>query len=344
MKIGVIGCGALGSYYGAMLARAGAEVHFLTRSDYVVVRDRGVRLISPSGDFEVRPICARRPEEISHCDLVLIGLKTTANHEFARLVPPLVGPQSLVLTLQNGLGNEEALAKVVDAKRVLGGLCFVCLNRVAPGVIRHSGYGHVLLGEFGRPPHPRTHELAALFVRSGVKCSVVQNIEEAHWEKLVWNIPFNGLGTASAVGYDSIVLGRVLEGSPRQPCRTTDQLLDNGPWEQLVCELMSEVIRTAQAIGFGLGAPVAAKQVERTRSMGAYKASTLIDFEHAKPLEMEAMFLNPLRQARACGVETPRLAALCSVLESIDPGRGSSERDANTGPGTAARDETSHVG
>src|SRR5947207_15862182 len=111
MKIAVVGCGAVGSFYGGSLARAGQEVHFLLRYDYEVVHRKGLWIRSPRGDFHVRPRCARSPEEIGPCDLVLIGLKTTANDQFPRLLPPLAGPATAMLTLQNGLGNEEQLAR-----------------------------------------------------------------------------------------------------------------------------------------------------------------------------------------------------------------------------------------
>src|SRR5712691_6367368 len=109
MKIAVVGCGAVGSFYGAKLAREGHQVHFLLRSDYEVVRRKGLNIHSPQGDFHVQPRCARAPEDIGTSDLVLIGLKTTANHEFPRLLPPLVGSATALLTLQNGLGNEDQL-------------------------------------------------------------------------------------------------------------------------------------------------------------------------------------------------------------------------------------------
>src|SRR5438067_3786618 len=99
MKIAVVGCGSVGSFYGAKLARDGHEVHFLLRSDYDHVRRHGVFIKSPQGDFTVRPRCARTPEEIGPADLVLIALKTTANDQFPKLLPPLVGPSSAVLTL-----------------------------------------------------------------------------------------------------------------------------------------------------------------------------------------------------------------------------------------------------
>ena len=136
MRIGIVGCGALGSYYGAMLCRDGQEVHFLLRSDYEMVRRNGVRIFSNEGDFHVNPKCARDPREIGVCDLVLVGLKTTANDQFSKLLPPLVGDKTVILTLQNGLGNEAQLAEVFAPEKIMGGLCFVCVNRLEPGKFR----------------------------------------------------------------------------------------------------------------------------------------------------------------------------------------------------------------
>src|SRR5208283_2275062 len=99
MKIAVVGCGAVGSYYGAKLCRAGQEVHFLLRSDFGVVQQKGVTIRSVEGDFHVQPRCARTPEEIGASDVVLIALTTTANGQFLKLLPPLVGPQTAVITL-----------------------------------------------------------------------------------------------------------------------------------------------------------------------------------------------------------------------------------------------------
>ena len=151
MRIAVVGCGAVGSYYGAKLARAGHEVHFLLRSDYETVRHQGVLIRSLEGDFQVRPLCAQRPEEIGPAELVLIGLKTTANERLAELLPPLVGPATAVVTLQNGLGNEEQMARLLPAGQVMGGFCFVCLNRVAPGVSNTSATARLFWANFSGP-------------------------------------------------------------------------------------------------------------------------------------------------------------------------------------------------
>ncbi len=317
MKIAVVGCGAVGSYYGAMLSRAGQDVHFLLRSDYEAVRRNGVSIRSPKGDFNARPRAARTPEEIGPCDLVLIALKTTANAQFATLLPPLVGKHTAVLTLQNGLGNEEALAKLFSMEQILGGLCFVCLNRIAPGVIQHLDHGMIMLGEFQRWPEPRTQDIASMIRHAGVICKVSDNLARAHWEKLVWNVPFNGLGVASAAGCEALISPEKMF-VPREGCLTTDRLLDNGKWEALVRELMNEVIAAANALGHGLDATLADKMIERTRTMGAYKASTILDFEQGRPLELESLFLEPLRQAQAAGVPMPRLTVLSEALQRME--------------------------
>jgi len=323
MKIAVVGCGAVGSYYGARLCRAGQDVYFLLRSDYAAVRQSGVTVRSFEGNFHIQPKCARMPDEIGVCDVVLIGLKTTANDQFPKLLSALVGPQTAVVTLQNGLGNTEQLARLFPPEQILSGLCFVCLNRLAPGVIHHLEYGTIVLGGFQRRAGPRTRELAAMFRDGGVPCKVTDNLARAQWEKLVWNIPFNGLGVAGAAGYDAF--SRLPSANSRQPavgpCLPTDKLLADPRWEKLLRDLMLEVIAAAGALGLEIPASYAEEQIERTRTMGAYQASTLIDFERHQPLELDSLFLEPLRRAQKAGVPMPRLAALCAVLRQLDQPR-----------------------
>jgi 2-dehydropantoate 2-reductase len=321
VKIAVVGCGAVGSYYGACLTRAGADVHFLLRSDYQAVRVHGVRIHSVQGDFLAHPHPARRPAEIGTCDAVLIALKTTANDQFGALLPALTGPDTMLVTLQNGLGNEDRLAALFGLDHVFGGLCFVCLNRTAPGVVRHTAHGLVVLGEYRRPPSARVRALEHAFRDAGVPCRVAEDLERAHWEKLVWNIPFNGLGVAGVVGVENVLAGRVPATVTRRETMPTDELLRDPRWEQLVRELMHEVIAAARAAGFPLGEELAGEHLERTRCMGPYKASTLLDFEQGLPLEVESLFAEPLRRAKATRVPTPRLEALCAVLRTLDERR-----------------------
>lgn len=316
MKIGVVGAGAVGSFYGAKLSRSGQEVHFFLRSDYEQVRRHGVKIISPEGDFHARPRAARSPEEIGSCDLVMVALKTTANGVLADVLPALIGSNTTVLTLQNGLGNEESLARIVPEERIMGGLCFVCLNRTAPGVVQHIAHGKVELGEFRRWPEPRTHDVASAFRQAGIPCTVRDNLERARWEKLVWNIPFNGLSVASAAGAEAVRTGQFR--GRMAPCLTTEGLLTDPEWLDLVRRLAGEVIAGGNAHGLGIPPELADEQIERTGIMGAYKPSTLLDFLNGLPLELETMFLEPLRRAQARGLAVPLLQNLATVLSKLE--------------------------
>jgi 2-dehydropantoate 2-reductase len=187
------------------------------------------------------------------------------------------------------------------------------------------------MGEFERWPEPRTHDVAGLFRNAGVPCNVADNLEGTHWEKLVWNIPFNGLGVAAAAGYEAACSGELTSPDPVRKTSTTDLLLSDSRWEKLVREVMLEVIAATRALGFDIAESMVEKQIERTKTMGAYKASTLIDFERGLPLELESLFLAPLRRGQAAGASLPRLERLCRVLEQLDPGAKQTGRGRSAG-------------
>ena len=142
-------------------------------------------------------------------------------------------------------------------------------------------------------------------------------VKLAKWEKLIWNIPFNGLGVAGAAGFDAVITGQLKTGQSIGSCLSSDKLLDEGTWENLVIELMDEVISTGRALGHDIPLNSGEYQRNRTRVMGSYRASTLIDFETGRPLELEALFYKPLATAQAKGLEAPRLTKLCSVLNQL---------------------------
>jgi len=294
-RIAIIGAGAVGCYYGGRLAQHGHEVHFLMRSDYETVTREGMQITSPQGDVQLKVNAHRSPEEIGPCDLVIIALKVTANEALLDLIPPLLHEGTLLLTLQNGLGNEEFLAEHFGAERVLGGLCFVCINRLAPGVIHHLAQGRINLGEHTRAPLPRTHAIAQAFRDSLIDCQVVESLAAARWQKLVWNIPFNGLSIAAG-GID------------------TAAILADPALENRVRELMTEIIQTAAALGHQLPEGLVHDMIERTRTMQAYKPSSLIDYLEGREVELEAIWGQPVRQAAAAGLAMPKVQALYEEL------------------------------
>ena len=299
-RIAVVGSGAIGSYYGGKLAAGGSDVHFLMRGDLAEIRRHGLRIRGKDEDVHVAKVnCYNSTKEIGACDLVLIAVKATSNADLVDLIPPLLHERTMLLTLQNGLGNEEFLAKNFGADRVLGGLCFICLCRISRTTIERYDYGHIVLGEYGRKSQDRTHELAERFKSSGVTCSVADDLALERWRKLVWNIPFNGL---------SILAGGI----------DTSAILADESLRRSVVAVMDEVIAAANKCGHRLERTAAEKQLERTETMDAYKPSTLLDFEAGKPLEIEAIWGEPLRRALAAGGLAPRLEIIYSLLKSLD--------------------------
>ena len=298
-RVAVVGAGSVGAYYGGRLAAAGADVRFLVRRDLEIWRQYGLRVRSVAGDFNIHPVAAAAsPEEIGRCDLVLIALKATANDAFDQLIPPLLGERTRLLTLQNGLGNDDLLAGKFGPERVMGGLCFVCINRSDDGVIHHLGEGHVSLGNHRRPADERLRDVAAAFKASGVPARVVDELAATQWRKLVWNIPFNGLAVAMG-GVDCALILSTPEGVAR------------------VRALMAEVIHAAATFGYTMSEDLIEQQLQVTRAMGPYRPSTLIDFLDDRPIELEAIWGEPLRRAKAAGLAMPELERLIGEMEGM---------------------------
>jgi 2-dehydropantoate 2-reductase len=299
-RIAVVGSGAIGSYYGGKLAAAGSGVHFLVRGDLSEARRDGLRIRGPAEDIHISKInCHNSTREIGPCDLVLIAVKATSNMLIVDLIPPLLDEQTMLLTLQNGLGNEEFLAKHSGVQRVL---CFICLTRPSRTEVQRHDYGHIVIGEYGGAPQPRTHAVAAEFNRARVICSVTNNLALEHWRKLVWNIPFNGL---------SILAG----GADTAAIRADKNL------RRATIPLMEETITAANQCGYALTPDVLEEQIKRTETMGEYRPSTLLDWETGRPLEIEGIWGEPLRRASAAGAQTPRLEIVYALLKALDGAR-----------------------
>ena len=205
-SIAIVGTGALGGYYGGRLAQHGCDVHFLLRSDYEAVRRNGLVVRSWNGDFILPKVQAyRSPADMPKVDLVVVTLKSTSNDQVEGLVRPLLKETTILLTLQNGLGNEDHLAHLFGAARVLGGIAFACINRVGPGVIEHTSHGLIRVGSFGGgASDPRPAQVARMFTSSNVRCEAVENLLATRWMKLAWNIPFNGLGAVMDLTTDRL--------------------------------------------------------------------------------------------------------------------------------------------
>ncbi len=303
-RYGIIGTGAIGGYYGGRLQRAGYDVHFLARSDYHTLQTQGLRVDSVFGDFVLPQVQVYEdPRQMPPCDVVVVALKTTQNGQLTHILPPLLGEHTTLVLLQNGLGVEPELAAQFPQATLLGGLCFVCANKVGPGHIRHLDYEAIALAEYG--PHyapqgitPRVEAIAADFTAAGIEIQVKPHLLQSRWEKLVWNIPYNGLSV-------------VLNGQ-------TDQLMANPATRILVEDLMGEVAQGAAACGCEITPAVIAKMLAHTEAMTPYLTSMKLDYDRRQPLELEAIVGNPLRFAQRGGAILPKITMLHQQLQFLD--------------------------
>ncbi|MCD8299315.1 MAG: 2-dehydropantoate 2-reductase [Opitutae bacterium] len=298
MKIAIVGAGAVGAYHGIKLAQSGNDVHFLLRSDYEIVKERGFELHDCGEVSRVRVHAHKTPQEIGRCDLVVVALKTTANSQFSVLLPPLVGAGTQILTLQNGLGNVEALGALFGSENVLGGLCYVTINRTAPGVICNLGKTLLWIAEGEGAPRERTRVLAEIFRAAGFRTEVQSSLAETLWKKLCWNVPFNGLAIAG---------GNI-------DCA---QLMASPELVKLSQILMEELQAGARACGIEIPDSHLAKQFDVTRRIGAYLPSSLLDFRAGKPVEVEAIWGEPLRRGTVRGAAMPHLETLYLLLKKL---------------------------
>lgn len=308
LRIGIIGTGAIGGFYGLMLAKAGHDVHFLLRSEYQAVVANGLRLNSAvHGQLHLQPVQAwGDPAEMPPCDWLLVGAKTTSNAQLAPVITRLSRPGARVVLLQNGLAVEEQLRPLLpDNLHLLGGLCFICTHRAAPGVIEHQALGTVNLGYHSGPARAGeslaiVEEGAELFRSAGLESVAMADLQQARWQKLVWNVPYNGL---------SVLLGA-----------GTTRLMANPDSRALILELMREVVQGAAACGQVLPEGYPEKLLATTERMPDYLPSMYHDFQHKRPLELQAIYAAPLAAAAAAGCELPKMRMLHQALRFLDVG------------------------
>lgn len=296
----VIGTGAIGGFYGAILQKAGFDVHFLLHTDYDWVRQHGLAVRSPLGDFTLTDINAyQQAEKMPACDVAIVALKTNQNHLLSQILPHTVKPDGSVLLLQNGLGMEEEVAKIVPRCRIFGVLCFICSNKVAPGRIDHLDYGQIKIAEYAANYKicgitPPMELLERDFTKAGVEVVLAKDLLLSRWQKLVWNIPFNGL---------SVILDA-----------RTDELMAHGQTRVLVEELMQEVALGASASDRDISPDFLQYMLALTEKMTPYRTSMKLDYDSGRDLEVETMFGNPLRQAASNGVILPKISTLYHQL------------------------------
>jgi 2-dehydropantoate 2-reductase len=305
-SIAVIGAGAVGGYYGALLARAGHDVRFLMRSDLQAVKANGLDVRSISGNFRLPVVAAvATPEEIGPVDWVICSLKATALERAEALVAPCLRPDTRIVALMNGLGIEDRFAEWFGGQKVFGGMAFVCINRGQAGVIHHLEYGRVSIGHY-EGNSAELDLLRALLESAAIEVAVAPNLRYARWEKLCWNIPFNGLSVAGGgIGTQAILGDSVLEQTARRAMRE-------------VVEAGNADLAAAGATVRLDGEEIVGRMFGLTATMGDYRTSMVIDYVLGRELEVEAILGEPFRRAQALGVEAATIGALYAAVRAAD--------------------------
>ncbi|OVE74047.1 hypothetical protein BVX94_01845 [bacterium B17] len=300
----VIGAGAVGALYGARLASAGHDVHFLLHSDYDYVREHGLHIESVDGDIILPSVNAYRDSaDMPHCDVVMIALKATSNHILTDVLPPLMHDDTTLLLMQNGLGAEEKIYEEFAPKHLIGGLCFLCSSKTGPGYIHHLDYGLVHIAEYCADEKPAgiTPVLEAIgrdLEESGTDVTCGEDLQLARWRKLVWNVPFNGLTVLLDLSTKDIVMDK-------DSCVRARVL-------------MEEVVAGAAACGCRIPEEFIEKMINDTKKMEPYKPSMKLDYDNGRPMEIGAIYTNSIDAAAANGVDLTEMRALRDALLKIN--------------------------
>ena len=302
MKIAILGSGAVGGYYGARLARSGNDVTFIARGAHLAaIRERGLEVRSPAlGDFTVRAAAEEDTAKIGPVDLVLVAIKTYDNPTALPLLPPLLGADTAVLTVQNGVDSPGEVAAVAGEARTLGGTTYIATALEAPGLIVQTGdHRRIVFGEaFGELPRlsDRVKRVHEAFAAADIQSFPVADGRVPIWEKFIF--------LAALAGFT---------GAARLPI---------GPvWgDPFVKSMFLAGSREIEAVARAEGVPVAADVVERIvpyidRIPGSMRSSLLIDLQQGKRIEVESLHGTVVRRGAARGVPTPIMSTLYSVLK-----------------------------
>ena len=307
MKFAFIGAGAVGGFYAALLARQGHDVSVVARGAHrdAIARD-GLRVDGPLGDFTVKVRAESDPAKLGAADVVVLAVKTYDNATAIPMIRPLMGPNSVVLPLQNGVDSAEDIAAVVGEPATLGGSTYIATAIEAPGHIRQTGtHKRIVFGEyFGARDRvsDRVQRIADAMLESGIDAEPVADARAAVWEKFTYLAPF-----AAFTGASRLPIGPLWADEAIRP---------------MFIEAVEEVRRVAAAHGI----PLAPDHLDKINTYVAKlppstRSSLLIDLSQGKRIEVEALQGSVVRRGRKTGVPTPIMATLYAVLKPHVNGR-----------------------
>jgi 2-dehydropantoate 2-reductase len=318
MRIAVMGTGGVGGYFGGMLARAGHDVTFIARGPHLAaIRHNGLRVETVHGTFTIEPglpIAARvepglptaaplatdNPGKVGPVDLVLFCVKTYHTQEAGQAIAPLIGKDTLILSLQNGVDNEEKLAAIYGWDHVLGGVCYIASTITAPGVITQvSGPRSIIFGEMDGSITPRAQRVQQALVQAGIDTTLSDNVQKALWTKFLFICALSGVASVARA-----TLGEMI--AVPETC-------------ELLRDTMAEVEAVARARGVELEAGIVDRMMRTAEGFAPEsKPSMLVDVEKGNRLEIDALNGAVARLGAELGVATPANRFIYAALKPAD--------------------------
>ena len=321
MRFVIAGAGAIGGYIGARLAKAGADVVLFARGPHLrAMQERGLRVVSPDGDFEVRPAVTGDLATIGTADVVFLGVKAHGLTVLAPGLRQLYTPDTVVVSTQNGIpwwyfqghGGEldglrlervdpgGVIAESIEPERVVGSLAYFATDIAEPGVIHHTEGNKLSLGEPNSTRSERTKAIADALIAAGLRCPVTTRFRHEIWVKLLGNVAFNPI---------SAVTGGTLE-----------QLVRHAETAALVRDMMTETEAVAGKLGIELSISID-QRMAGAEKVGAHKTSMLQDYEAGRPMELEAVVGAVVELGSRLGVSMPATRAMYACARFLDDAR-----------------------
>ena len=298
----IVGAGAIGALYGSALARQQAQVSVVCRSDYEEVKRNGFAIRSPVlGEHVFRPAAVLR--EVGDCatppDYLILTVKVLPGLDRAALIRPAVGPNTVIVLIENGIDIEEEVAAAFPHNELLSALAFVQVSRTGQGEVVHQALGSLALGRYPSGITPAAQRIAALFDASKFPCRLAENVVTQRWQKAVWNTPFNPIS----------ILGGVFD---------TEMMLRSAENQALIRAAMNEVCAAAAAAGHVMHPALVERMIADTRALPGYKTSMAVDYENGRPMEIEAILGNVVRSGRRNGVALPVLETIYALAQMVE--------------------------
>ncbi|PCM44395.1 ketopantoate reductase family protein [Marinobacter sp. ANT_B65] len=294
----IVGAGAIGGFYGAILKRAGCSVSTVLRSDYDAVKARGISITSPLGDLSYKPDHVYRdgdlPDEAP--DFLILCVKVLPGVDRVALVAPWMGENTRLVLIENGLDIEKEMADAYPDNPLLSCLAFIAASRTESGVIEHKAYGKLVMGRYPEGVDENCQTLSQLFTEGGIRVDLTERVVGERWRKCLWNTPFNPLSVI-ANGAD------------------TRSILDTEGGEELIRAMMREVMDVAAAEGYPMADELIDQNIDGTRKMPAYKNSMALDYLNDRPIEREAVLGNVVALAKSHGIAVPHLNTVLVTLK-----------------------------